>query len=160
MCRALTSHSMGKRVTGRKGDVFAIPLPGGCLGYAQALESPEFAFFDICTEEEISAERVVECPVLFRLWAHKSAPKLWKKLGVQNPDPSLQEQVPRFRQDVLSGKLFKQQNGTETPASLDEIKGLECAAVWEADHIADRLNSHFSGESCKWVDAMKPKPRS
>jgi hypothetical protein len=68
---------------------------------------------------------------------------------------------PFFKRDSISGKLsiYTERGGKsfEKDATLEECKQLECAAVWSANHIIDRLNDHFSGKPNKWVESMKPK---
>jgi hypothetical protein len=40
---------------------------------------------------------------------------------------------------------------------LEEVKGLERAAVWEADHIEDRLTDYIDGKENKWVKSLELK---
>jgi len=63
------------------------------------------------------------------------------------------------KQDDISGRLTTYRSGTgeETPATLKECEGLEAAAVWDAEHIVDRLNDHFAGRANKWVESLRPK---
>ncbi len=147
------------RIIVKPGNVYSIPLDDGRYAYAQALESPEFAFFDVATVNEIGAEEAISHPLMFRIWVHKSSLKPWNKLGKVPISESLSKQVPRFKQDALSGKLSIYINEQETPASLEEIQGLECAAVWERSHILSRISDHFAGQENIWVASMQPKKK-
>jgi len=147
------------RIIVKLGNVYSIPLDDGRYAYAQALESPEFAFFDVATEMELSAEEVTSYPLMFRIWVHKSSLKTWNKLGKAKISEPLSKQVPRFKQDALNGKLSIYINEQETPASLEEVKGLECAAVWEGSHILSRISDHLAGQENIWVASMQPKKK-
>ena len=65
---------------------------------------------------------------------------------------------PRFfKKDRIAKKLsIYDDDDIEHPATLEEIEGLECAAVWEPQHVVDRLNDHFEGRPNKWVDSLLP----
>lgn len=45
--------------------------------------------------------------------------------------------------------------GGEEPASRQELEGLEVAAVWDPEHVEDRLRDHFSGRPNKWVESIR-----
>ena len=132
------------------GDIFEIKLKGGKVAFAQALAEPEYAFFEVSPLE-------VDSNSLFRIWIHKSAIKEWVKIGNKTLSSELETEVPRFKQDPINGKLSIYKGGTETPATMEEISGLECAAVWEGNHISDRLSDHFEEKENKWLKSLQPK---
>jgi hypothetical protein len=146
-----------KRTIIKPGNVYSVPLDCGKYGYAQALEFPEFAFFNVATENELSAQDVVTYPVMFRIWVHKSSVSEWNKIGKVQINSALSEQVPRFKQDAINGKLSIYINAQEKPASFNEVKGLECAAIWESSHILSRICDHLAGKENKWVKLLQPK---
>jgi hypothetical protein len=43
----------------------------------------------------------------------------------------------------------------EIPAILEECKGLECAAVWEPEHVVDRLLDYHAGRLNKWLGQLE-----
>ncbi|QSP95504.1 hypothetical protein LPB19_03545 [Marinobacter salinisoli] len=147
------------RIIVKPGNVYSVPLGDGSYCYAQALESPEFAFFDVATKTELSVQEAISYPLMFRIWVHKSALKTWKSLGKAPVSDSLSKQVLRFKQDALTGKLNIYINGQETPATLEQVQGLECAAVWEGSHILSRISDHLAGRENKWVASMQPRLR-
>ncbi len=132
------------------GDIFEIKLKNGKVAFAQALAEPEYAFFEVSPLE-------TNPNVLFRIWVHKSAIKEWGKIGNRKLSSELKKEEARFKQDPINGKLSIYKGGTETPATLEEISGLECAAVWEGNHISDRLSDHFEGKENKWLKSLQPK---
>ena len=132
------------------GDIFEIKLKEGSVAFAQALAEPEYAFFEVSPLE-------TDSNALFRIWVHKSAIREWNKIGNKKLSPELEAEVPRFKQDPINGKLSIYKGGTETPATIEEIVSLECAAVWEGNHISDRLSDHFKGKENKWLKSLQPK---
>jgi hypothetical protein len=134
----------------KKGDIFEIKLEDGKVAFAQALTSPEFAFF-----EELPID--ISSSPLFRLWVHNSAVKEWTKIGNKELSAELEAEIPRFKQDPINGSLSIYIKETESPATYEEIQGLECAAVWEGNHINDRLSDYFAGRKNKWVESMQAK---
>ena len=145
------------RIIAKPGNVYSLPLEDGRYCYAQALESPEFAFFDVATKTEVSAQEAISYPLMFRIWVHTSSLKTWNSLGKAPVSDSLSKPVPRFKQDVLTGKLNIYINGQETPATLEQVQGLECAAVWEGSHLLSRIRDHLADRENEWVASMQPK---
>jgi hypothetical protein len=87
----------------------------------------------------------------------------WEVVG-QIEIPEKLKSVPKFcKQDQISGALSIYQEiddlapHYERPARAGECDGLETAAVWEAEHIEDRLRDHFSGKPNKWVEQLRIK---
>lgn len=140
----------------RFGEVVAIPLRGGDYAFAQALEPPELAFFDLRSAERASPDEVVSHPVLFRLWVMRYGPLDWEKLGKAAVAGPLQQEVPRFKKDPTDGALRIYVDAEERPATIEEVRHLEAAAVWEPEHVVDRLEDHFAGRPNKWVEALRP----
>ena len=66
----------------------------------------------------------------------------------------------QFIQDELNPKnyqLYDPNTGQISKASKEECIGLERAAVWEAEHVEDRLRDFYSGVQNKWVEQLKIK---
>jgi len=68
-----------------------------------------------------------------------------------------------FKQDPLNSNLTiyweDPESGEphEIPALLEEAENLECAAVWDPEHVEDRLRDHFAGRPNKWVESLRPQ---
>ena len=59
-------------------------------------------------------------------------------------------------QDILDPTILKiYENGNVRAATRAECEGLEREAVWDPEHIEDRLSDYFSGKPNKWVDSLK-----
>jgi hypothetical protein len=133
------------------GDIFEILLEEGAVCYAQALNEPEYAFYNI---SPLNNKKIKP---IFRLWVHKSAIKEWNKISNQPLSADLKVDIPRFKQDSINGSLSIYQGENEEPATHEQIQGLECAAVWEGNHIKDRLTDYLAGRENIWVESMRPK---
>jgi len=133
----------------KQGSILEITLPDGGVALCQMLVEPEFAFFSPSNRDEL----------LFRLWVHKSAYTngRWKKIGNAEIPAYLSSEVPRFKQDAISGKLSIYQNGQERPATASECVGLERAAVWDAMHVEERISDYVHGKENVWVKSLALK---
>jgi hypothetical protein len=125
------------------------------------LESVDMAFFDARSTSDLRIEEIVGRPVLFRLAVHKSAyaDGRWPKVGSAPVPEGLLGGVPRFMQDAITGRLSISEDGgvTSRPATFDECRDLERLAVWEPEHVEDRLRDHYAGVPNKWVESLRPR---
>jgi hypothetical protein len=146
-----------RKIDRRVGDVVAIRLSDGRLAFAWLLREPLMAFFDYSSRGPAAAvAEIVRNPIAFRIWVMKRALTVWQVVGhVSVPDDVL-EPPWFFKQDPLSRAVSILRTGTEEfPANAETAKGLERAAVWDPEHVADRLEDHFAGRPNKWVDSVK-----
>jgi hypothetical protein len=144
----------------KEGDVVQIDLDNGQMSFARVLRDPLIAFYDLIATEVPSIEQIVASPITFKLWVmrHALTAGIWPRIGHVELSPELREPTVFFKQDPLSGRLsIYLGDGVEVPATIEEASGLECAAVWDPEHIVDRLRDHFAGQPNKWVEMMKPK---
>lgn len=143
------------------GDVFQIYLGDDGYSFARVLESPLMAFYDLLTLTPPSVEEIINSKIIFKVWVMKSAFKSrhWKKVGYSPLTEELTSSPTFFKVDPISKKLSIYRNGVELSATYQQCKGLERAAVWEPEHIEDRLRDHFRGIPNKWVELLKlPAP--
>jgi len=152
----------GKKVRRREGDLLAIDLGNGKRSYAQVATEPLIVFFDGDFANDLPAGEVGYLPVLFRLWVanHAVTHRRWPVVGREALAPENQEEPVFYKQDAVTGNLmlyhssFAQTNW-ERPAILADCEGLECAAVWEPEHIEDRLRDHYAGRPNRWVESLR-----
>lgn len=140
----------------------AIPLGSGQFGYCRALTFPNAEFYDLRSDIVLDANKVVEAPVAFRIWVMKYAftGRRWKRLGNVSLRPTETGKIWWYFKDHDNGEFFRTRDGLEEiPASWSEVQHLECAAVWDPEHIEDRLRDHFGGRPNKWVESLKPKAK-
>jgi hypothetical protein len=144
------------------GALVTVPLGNGYHSYAQMLERPEYAFFDCRTKVEMSAEAIVARPVLFRVWVMRYAYSKgrWQKVGMAAVAAALEQPVVRYIQDSVRPQDIRLHfdDGRSGPlVSVADCEGLECAAVWDPEHVEDRLRDHYAGVPNDWVLLMRPK---
>ncbi|MEL6827423.1 MAG: hypothetical protein AAFN91_14345 [Pseudomonadota bacterium] len=116
------------------------------------------AFFDHIDGGGLNPADVDALSVAFRIFVHKSVPKEsdWQLLGNSVVRPEFETTALRFKQDIGIGRLsFYHESFSAThfekETTLAECAGLENVAVWELNHVMDRLVAHFRGEQCKWL---------
>lgn len=145
----------------REGDVFKVPLGDGKHAYAVALHHPLFGFFDIETEAEVPISEIEKRKFLFCVWVMKYAVSSgrWTKVGTTRKFDGLYDNVSFQKQDAFNGRITSYTNGVEVPIDYETALTMEAAAVWDPDHVEDRLRDHFAGVPNKWVESLKPKKR-
>lgn len=150
--------SKGIRQQWSTGAIVRVPL--GCFHtYAWMLKKYEWAFLDARSTTEMPVAEVAIRPVLFRLWVMRSAygSGRWLKVGAAAVPEELMRPVGRFMYDMTSKQFGITVDGgtTRRPASAAECEPLECAAVWSAEHVEDRLRDHYAGVPNKWLVSLR-----
>jgi hypothetical protein len=135
-------------------------LDDGWTYYARLLEFPWVAFYRHRTKAQSDQlEAIAAKPALFTIAAHKDllAPKEWRVIGSLRPDPTLGRPKAMAMWDVDTGEChIIDDKSVMHPATLEQCKGLEPAAVWEPEHIDDRLKDEFAGRPNHWLLEMLP----
>ncbi|MGE3807421.1 MAG: immunity 26/phosphotriesterase HocA family protein [Gemmataceae bacterium] len=148
-----------KKLRRRVGDVIAIPLNDGMNGYGRVLREPLIAFYDFQCELHPPLEKIVSSPVAFVIFVmnHPITDGSWPVLGTAPLTAELGVEPLFFKKDPITGALaiYRDSTGDERPATRDECAQLECAAVWDPEHVVSRLRDHFAGIPNKWVDSMR-----
>ncbi len=151
---------MAKKQRRTVGDFVKIGLDETVCTYGRVLEGALFAFYDARTDKDLSVEEIKAKPVLFRIWVMNRAVTTgrWKVVGNEPLEKELLKQPYFFKKDAFNPeKLSLYYEGKEQPATIEECENLECAAVWDAEHVEDRLRDHYAGKSNKWLESMKIK---
>ena len=146
--------NVGKRQRWSVGSVVRIELEGLGVAYGQMLQEPEYAFF-AAISPSASLTEIVASPVLFRLWVSRRAHAAgrWAKLGTAPIAPTLAEPVLRFNQDPLDpSRIVLGYDGVSGRVSTaEQCRGFERAAVWEPEHVEERLESERLGQESAWA---------
>ena len=141
------------------GSVVKVPLGDGGFAFGQMLKTPEYAFFDLRATEDVGVDAIVRRAVLFRLWVMRYAHSTgrWTKIGSAPLSEELTRSVYRFKQDSINpSDIHLYKDGKEgAQVSAAECSGLECAAVWDPDHVEHRLRDHFAGRPNKWAESLR-----
>lgn len=146
----------------KPGDVVSIPIADGNLAFAHVLAPPLFAFYDLKSSRLPSeVTEITRNPVLFKVCVTKYArlDGAWRKVFHFEPSAEVASVPTFFRQDSISGRIYEYNDKMDNsnPMTYEEASGLERAAVWEPDHVVERLDAHFSGEACEIVERLRPK---
>lgn len=142
----------------RIGDIVKILLPDNFYCFGRVLQEPLVAFYDLHVREIPDIDVIISSPILFKVWVMNSAITTgrWVIVGNRDVDDRTATEPEFFKQDTISKKYSRYFNNMETPATKAECIGLECAAVWDAEHVEERLVDHYAGRPNKWVESLKP----
>ncbi len=147
---------MSNKQRWENGAILKIPLDDVWFIYGQMLphENCEIAVYDSRTKVDINPNDIIRYPVLFRVAVHKSVYNngKWIKTGKASIPKDLSQPRETYIEDVISDKFSIYKLGDIRPASKEECIGLDCCAVWEANHVEDRINDHYAGRDCIWLD--------
>lgn len=147
----------------KEGAFIEIALPNGKFSYGRILSKANYAFYDIYSDEKITdIKKIQEKRVLFIIAVYKFAVTKgrWKQIGSMELEPKLQTLPLKFIEDKLNPGYFEIYNpntGEMTPTTKDKCFGLERAAVWEPEHVEERIIDHFEQRPNRWVEQLKLK---
>lgn len=150
-----------KRFVKKSGDIFKFPTIENQHGYCQWL--PHITkYLLISTSNNLSIDEIIKLPEAFLVVTYNDTPNRygWEKIGNAPFDEKYNEYSVFAKQDIITKKITKYKegpNGYEIPASYDEVKDLEIAAVWAHPNIVERLLSKLNGETSKLIEDMKIK---
>jgi len=138
-----------------------VALPNGNYAYGRLLTSPYIAFYDLQTNNaSMDLQAICQLPVLFVIAVHLSGLGRvgWDLIGNVPLEPALRKPVENFIQDsadFTNCRIIDDQ-GNVRAAHVSECVGLERAAVWEPEHVEERIMDHYAGRSNFWTERMKP----
>lgn len=146
------------------GNVLQIQLDASTFALGRIIGGGFIEFYDKRLTAEITGDiaNVTDLgKVLFTLSVHKSWTKneKWKVVG--NNVADIPQAPPQFMQNMMNPLDIKivDSAGGVAPATKAEIidKKLERLAVWEDNHIEDRLRDYFANKTNAWVEHLKVK---
>jgi hypothetical protein len=131
----------------------------GWTYYARLLEFPWVAFYKHRTKKaDDNLDEITSKDVLFTIAAHKSfvGKTGWQSIGNRPLEKRLRPPKAQAVWDDAENCQIIDDQGEMRPATPKQCKGLEPAAVWEPNHIADRLDDTFAGRPNKWLANLLP----
>src|SRR5262249_5691470 len=147
-----------KRQQRTVGAVVKIPFDGKWFTYGQILDDAEVVVFDARSDCELPIEEITKRSMICRVAMsyHAITKGRWLKVGKAPINEVLKTPVPRYIQDILRPDQFNIYcDGKIRPAAREECIGLEHAAVWEPEHVEERIRDHYSGKQNRWVDVLR-----
>jgi len=150
------TESKNSRIRRRVGDVVSILLDGKHeIAYAAILEQSKFAVFD--GRDVSNAEGALQRPPLFYVSVMNSAVTSgrWPIVAFLPERIAHLQAPPTFMQDPLRPEKFQiYDRGTMRPATRAECESLERTAVWDAEHVEDRIRDTYAGKESRIVQSM------
>jgi hypothetical protein len=144
------------------GNIIKIKIDDNTFGFGRIITGGFIEFYDFIsteTQSEDSLEKIIGSKVIFTLSIHKSWKKNgnWEIIGNNSNDiPNIPDQFMQNLSDPTNIKIIDS-SGSARKATLEEVQGVERLAVWEDNHVEDRLRDHFNGKPNAWVEQLKPK---
>jgi Immunity protein 26 len=142
---------MAKRQRVTEGAIIEINIENQYYVYAQILGKAGYVFFDYKSTNKLEKLSILEnAGTLFIVAVYDDVitQGTWLKVGKLLIREDLKIQPMQFIQDALNPTKFRLYNpntGEMIPATKDECKGLEVAAVYEAEHIELRISDYYAG---------------
>lgn len=149
----------------KEGALLRINLNDGTDAFARVLPNAQVAFyaFKCGHEEEVDYSKVYESEILFITAVMKYAFKRegWPLVDERPLDSELSKPRNYFMKDGLNGRysIYRSSDGVIRNSSKEECRELEEAAVWDPEHIEERLRDHFNRRANSQVEQMKLKLR-
>ncbi|SFW28170.1 hypothetical protein [Luteibacter sp. UNCMF366Tsu5.1] len=146
-----------KRVRPQAGEVFKISLDDdGLTAYAVALKSPKFAVFDGRDVSDVE-EALKRHPMFYVSVMDRAVVSGRWPVVRMNPDavPALKA-PPTFIQDPINPEKFQiYEGGVMRPATRTECEPLERTAVWDPEHVEDRIRDAYAGLENRWLRSLQ-----
>ncbi len=149
------------------GRIVRVPVGEGLYGFGRQLTG-EVEFYDLFLPEDETPD-LLSLPsqrVLFRVFVMAYAFKRtgnWQLLDVVTLTEAEAGHVSRtWKHDPISGQLSIYWSGPgagmwgEDPATPEECVGLEQCAVWDPEHVQERLRAHLAGQTVWPPDLCGP----
>ena len=153
---------MARRKNWAPGNVVEISLEDGSRAYGVVVQDPLMAFTRMTWEArpEVS-ERLFE-EVAFRVWVMQYAigKRGWPIVGHIELNEKIEQQPQFFKRDPITGQFYHYVDCVnDIPVSREECVGLECAAVWDPEHVESRLQDEKLGRPNKWAQSLSAESR-
>jgi len=149
----------------KKGNMAAIPINEKQYTFGRIISFPFMEFYNYILEKEdidnFDPSLLLKNKPIFTVLIHKScvSKKHWKIIGFN--DTNLPEVPPVFIQDAFNPSDIKILQGTTSlvKARFEDVRNMERQAIWESDHIEQRIKDHIEGKpniTYEFFRAKKP----
>ena len=142
------------------GGIVKIPFDDGWHTYGRILNYGDLAIYDLKTQEDITdLDYIISRPILFKCIVNDNGVKGGKYpiIGIIALETSLENSKYYFGPTPGNEDYGIYENGNLRKAiSKEECIGLPVGAVWDPDHISERLKDHYSGVEDKFMKYLDP----
>ena len=162
-----SSVSDKKQIRQRRvvGAVMEINIDDEYYVYAQSYPHSQEVVFDYRSSEPLEDLSVLlSAKQLFRVAVYRRVigSGYWKKVGklpLREDLLPVQMKYVYHKYDDMQFEIYNPATGKVTPATKDECRGLEPAAVWDYMHVEQRIKDYYNGFPCSVLketfDAIK-----
>jgi hypothetical protein len=128
----------------RLGDIYAIPLPNNTYAFGRLHKEYALAIYKEHTHDINVLPKSLEYDFYVNVYADLLKDGEWPVVGtIPFEDEHDAWPPPGFIKDPINGKFSLYEHGEIRPATHEECMGLEAAAVWDRNHVVDRLMGHL-----------------
>jgi hypothetical protein len=144
------------------GAIVKIPLDETYHTYGRLLVRPYVAVYDYRTDaDQADLQEIIKRAILFIVCVYDYAitKGRWEIIGKVSLDSDNVEVPPQFIQDSYApyNCSLIDALGNLTPATIEECRGLERSAVWEPEHVEERIRDFYAGKVNRWAESLKLK---
>jgi hypothetical protein len=133
----------------KEGDFFKVPLKNDRFAFGRVLKNT-WGFFNYISESsEADIQELIKGGYAFKVWVSDFALKkgLWEIFDNKSLTDAESQKDYFYKQDKINNKVWKTLTGAEEePVTLEECERLELAAVYDPEHVLERLEYYFSEE--------------
>lgn len=132
--------SKKRRIKPKVGDVFQIALSNGSFAYGKVFRDAQVGIYQQIFDSPTAPPIIGSFAFIVGLYQDILKSGTWPIVGHEAFSSMDDEWPPPMRiKDPISGGHSIYHKGEIRRATATECVGLETAAVWDADHIIDRL---------------------
>ena len=129
------------RIKVKPGDVFQIPLPDGRFAYGRVFKDASVGIYSTITDEPLHPPTGSRAYLfIVGLYSDILEKGYWQVIDHDAFAPDESSWPPQyFVRDIISGDYQIYHRGEMRPAQPEEVEGLEEAAVYDREHIVERI---------------------
>ncbi|MBX2869546.1 MAG: immunity 26/phosphotriesterase HocA family protein [Acidiferrobacterales bacterium] len=155
---------MARRKKWEAGNVVEIALTDGTFSYAVVVPPSLLAFsrLNFTKQQEVSTQLFAEVSFTIGVMDYAIGDRHWPLVGHIELTNELKKKHTFYAFDLI-GKKFRHVDGsfcTLREATLAQCIDLECAAVWDPEHVESRLLDEKNGRSNIWVESMRAESQA
>jgi len=124
----------------RVGDIFEVPLPNGRFAYGKVFRDASVGIYETVFDASVRPPIKSAFSFVVGLYEYILVDGVWPIIG-HEPFESTDAEwpPPYFIKDAISGDYSRYHKGIIIQSFETECRGLEQAAVWDADDIIRRI---------------------
>lgn len=133
----------------KEGDFFRIPLSNGRFAFGRVLKNSWGFYNYISNSGEVEISNLLDANYAFKIWVSEFALNkgIWEIFANAELNDSESQKEFFYKQDKINHKVWKTLTGAEEePITTADCENLELAAVYDPEHVVERLEYYFSDD--------------